>query len=120
MSLTDELQRLQELHERGALSDAEYAQAKAALLKNPPAQRGDGPAPSPRGGRDLLGEAAKTWVNFYIAMTVIGLVIAAIFFLAFWLPEWNRMQEKHEQFDREWNKARQEQDEFRQRHFPGP
>ena len=32
MSVTDELERLQLLHERGSLSDAEYAQAKARAL----------------------------------------------------------------------------------------
>lgn len=32
MSVTDELERLQSLRERGALSDAEYAQAKARAL----------------------------------------------------------------------------------------
>ena len=32
MSLTDELHRLGELHERSVLTDAEFAQAKAGLL----------------------------------------------------------------------------------------
>ena len=32
MSVTDELERLQALRERGAISDAEYAQAKARAL----------------------------------------------------------------------------------------
>lgn len=32
MSLTDELERLQSLRERGALSEAEYARAKASVL----------------------------------------------------------------------------------------
>ena len=32
MSVTDELERLQSLRERGALSEAEYAQAKARAL----------------------------------------------------------------------------------------
>src|SRR5262245_37860243 len=35
MSLTDELQRLRELHQSGALSDEEFTQAKAALIGNP-------------------------------------------------------------------------------------
>ena len=34
MSLADELQKLQQLHKNGGLTDEEYAQAKAALLKN--------------------------------------------------------------------------------------
>ena len=33
MNITDELQKLQTLHESGALTDAEYAEAKAQVLK---------------------------------------------------------------------------------------
>lgn len=40
MSLTDELQRLHQLHRDGALTDDEFAQAKARLL-----QAADAPAP---------------------------------------------------------------------------
>ncbi len=36
MSLADELQKLQALHARGALTDQEYAQAKDALLNGRP------------------------------------------------------------------------------------
>ncbi len=35
MSLADELQRLEQLHQRGALSDDEFARAKARLLSMP-------------------------------------------------------------------------------------
>src|SRR5262249_61692412 len=37
MGIAEELQRLHELHQRGALTDEEFAQAKAALLAGPPA-----------------------------------------------------------------------------------
>jgi hypothetical protein len=30
------------------------------------------------------------------------------------------MQKEHEQFDREWNKTQQDQEEFRKRNFPEP
>lgn len=40
MSLSNELERLQRLHDSGTLSDEEFAQAKAALLSNPPPQGG--------------------------------------------------------------------------------
>jgi len=43
MSLTDELERLQALRERGALSEAEYERAKERVLGDAP---GAGPAPS--------------------------------------------------------------------------
>ncbi|MBN2577363.1 MAG: DUF4870 domain-containing protein [Pirellulales bacterium] len=36
MSLSDELQKLQQLHQSGALSDEEFAQAKAKLLNQQP------------------------------------------------------------------------------------
>ena len=51
MSLSDEIERLQRLHESGALSDEEFAQAKAALLNNK----------VPSGGFQVPGGAAKWW-----------------------------------------------------------
>jgi len=35
MSLTEELSKLEQLHERGALTDTEFAQAKSRLLRPP-------------------------------------------------------------------------------------
>jgi len=61
-----------------------------------------------------------------IGVFVVMAIFAAIFFFGFWLPRWIEMGEKRkemelrqQEFDREWNKARQEQEEFRKRHFPG-
>jgi hypothetical protein len=54
-----------------------------------------------------------------IGLAVVVVLIGAIFFFGFWLPGWMEMQKKHEQFDRDWNKTRQEQEEFRRRNFPG-
>ena len=42
MSVSEELERLQALRERGALSEAEYAQAKARVLGGAPAGAGAG------------------------------------------------------------------------------
>ena len=36
MNIADELQKLQQLHQSGAISDEEYAAAKAKLLDSPP------------------------------------------------------------------------------------
>ena len=36
MDIADELQKLQQLHDSGAISDEEFAQAKAKLLTTPP------------------------------------------------------------------------------------
>jgi hypothetical protein len=52
MSIVEELARLEELHRRGALSEAEYAQAKALLLAG-----GAPPAPSP--GEPLAAQLAE-------------------------------------------------------------
>lgn len=38
MSMSDELGKLQDLHQRGALTDDEFARAKARLLDGPAAQ----------------------------------------------------------------------------------
>ncbi len=46
MALSDELDKLQDLHQRGALTDAEFARAKARLLDESAAP-GASPAPSP-------------------------------------------------------------------------
>jgi uncharacterized protein len=43
MGLSDELERLHELHERGALSDDEYTVAKAAVIRAERAEGGNAP-----------------------------------------------------------------------------
>jgi phage shock protein PspC (stress-responsive transcriptional regulator) len=42
MSVSDELERLQALRDQGALSEAEFAQAKARVLGGAPGSAGDG------------------------------------------------------------------------------
>jgi len=42
MSVAEEIKRLHELHQAGALSDEEYAQAKARLLNSETSAPGDG------------------------------------------------------------------------------
>lgn len=44
MSLTEELKKLQELHERGALSDQEFGRAKAQLLDSAGTTKNDAPS----------------------------------------------------------------------------
>jgi phage shock protein PspC (stress-responsive transcriptional regulator) len=44
MELSDELAKLQELHQRGALSDEEFARAKARLLGTPAGAHAPSPA----------------------------------------------------------------------------
>ena len=76
MSLADELRKLQELRDGGTLSAEEFAQAKASLLEKPT--------------RNPLGDAARMWVTYRIVTTIIGLILAAIFFFGFFLPRWNQ------------------------------
>jgi phage shock protein C len=45
MALSDELAKLDELHQRAALSDDEFARAKARVLEGPAAQPGAAAAP---------------------------------------------------------------------------
>lgn len=60
-----------------------------------------------------------------VAGVVLGVLFVGIFFFGFWLPGFlevrkkhDEMEQRHRDFDREWNKARQEHEDFRQRHFP--
>jgi len=46
MAISEELAKLQDLHQQGALSDEEFSRAKARVL-NDSASPGDGPRPSP-------------------------------------------------------------------------
>jgi hypothetical protein len=77
MNVTDELERLSQLHRDGALDDAEFAQAKARLLNEsiskPPSDRS-------------LGEAANRYVTFQIVMGVLAFIVALIVFLNVILP----------------------------------
>jgi hypothetical protein len=54
VSLVDELQKLQDLHRSGALSDEEFARAKKALLEGPSASPAD-----PQLGRHLSDQLAE-------------------------------------------------------------
>lgn len=84
MSLTDELSKLAALHQSGALTEDEFQQAKARLLK-PSRDTDDAKTfttlrrmESPR--ENSLGEAANRYVSFKMIMTVISLLIFLFFF----------------------------------------
>jgi len=70
MSIADELQKLQQLHESGAISDEEFAQAKAKLLNPPPSS---GPT-SPASSADQE-QQTKQWAMFlHLSQLVVFLV----------------------------------------------
>jgi hypothetical protein len=89
MDLADELQKLKVMHDTGSLRDEEFAQAKGVLLAEQ-SDRYRAPEHAPEPGTSL-GNVANKWVNLQIVLAVVGLIVAAIFFFAFWLPQWNRV-----------------------------
>ena len=99
MELADEIRRLKELHDEGALTDDEFSQAKAALLDG---VTDDSPSTPWGPGRsdDGLGIAARRWVNLQIVIVIVGLVLALVFIFAFFLPSWRKSRDE---FDRRWN-----------------
>jgi len=83
MSLTDELSKLAALRQSGALTEAEFQQAKAKLLE-PTRDTGDADTldslrrlQNPRD--NSLGEAANRYVSFKMIMSVISLLIILLF-----------------------------------------
>lgn len=99
MELTDEIRKLKELHVDGTLTDAEFAQAKAALLGGLTSsrQRSD-PDSSPE--ESSIGTAAKNFVKFQIVMGIVGVVLSLLFFFGFFLPQWNK---RSEEFEKRWS-----------------
>ena len=104
MGLVDELAKLDSLKKSGALSEAEFQQAKTKLLQSEgPVER---PAEEERFSEEILhsnryressddddqslGKAANRYVSYQIVMGVIGLVLALIFFFGVFLPSFNQ------------------------------
>jgi serine/threonine-protein kinase len=58
---------------------------------------------SPR-SEGTIGQAANRFVRFHIVMTIVTLIIMAIFFFAFFLPQWNKAQRDFEQSNKEFQK----------------
>ncbi len=78
MNITDDLERLSQLHRDGTLNDMEFAQAKSRLLS-------ESQPSEPQSGRSL-GEAANRYVTFQMVMAVVGTVVALIIFFKVMLP----------------------------------
>src|SRR5688500_13514948 len=70
MGVGDELQRLQQLHESGALNDEEFAQAKAQLLSQPvPSYNGHAKDPA------ALEAETRQWAMFIHLSQFMGFLI---------------------------------------------
>jgi len=78
MSLASELQRLAELRTSGALTEAEFLQAKAKLLERDHGHDDGAGDPKPN---ESLGRAANRYVTFQMVMAVIGILIFLFVFL---------------------------------------
>ena len=83
--LTQELEKLARLHDSGALTDEEFAQAKSAALS----RKEDRPDTSEEQNSESLGKAANRYVTFQIAMTVVGLIVFVLVFVLMFLPRLN-------------------------------
>jgi hypothetical protein len=76
MNITDELERLGQLHQDGMLNDAEFALAKSRLLNDDP----------PGGADRSLGEAANRYVTLQMVMAGVGVILFLIFVFKVMLP----------------------------------
>jgi Short C-terminal domain len=64
MNLSEELEKLRQLHQTGALSAEEFAQAKAKLLNAPPAALAATPGPALVVDPVLLERDTRQWAMF--------------------------------------------------------
>ena len=74
MSIADEIERLSQLHQSGALTDAEFAAAKRRLIG------GEGGEP------DTLGQAANRYVSLQAGLSVVGAIVFLIVLFTVFLP----------------------------------
>jgi uncharacterized Tic20 family protein len=73
MTIADELQKLEQLHRSGALSDEEFAKAKDALLHGPPpAPPWAGPAADPTAA---LERETRQWAMFLHLSLLAGFIV---------------------------------------------
>lgn len=111
MNVGSELEKLNQLHKQGVLSDSEFSIAKSKLLASL------GPENTVGSGVHLIGKAAYTFVNFKIISAVVGLVIFAVAFFTFFLPRFQKMEAEHEKFsqqvDADIEKSRKDMEERR-------
>ena len=89
MNVSEEIKRLHELHQAGALSDAEFAQAKAKLLSN---INLDKPDSTSGAGADAAPVRRTTWCRNSTACAVRATTAGSAASAAAWaaLPAWKR------------------------------
>jgi hypothetical protein len=108
MSVGSELEKLNQLHKEGVLTEAEFTAAKSKLLGSL------GPENTVGSGVHLMGKAAYKYVNFKIIYAVVGAVVFAVVFFTFFLPRFQKMEAENEAFSKQvqsdMNKHREEMD----------
>ena len=116
MSVGSELEKLNELRFNGVLTDAEFSVAKSSLLGE---ISREGTVDS---GVHLMGKAASKFVNLKIAAFLVGTIITAVFFFAFFMPQWYKFDRafdesrtKQKQFDKEYEKSSKEMEDFKKK-----
>lgn len=95
MSVVTELEKLNQLHKDGVLTEAEFTAAKSKLLGSLGSENTVG------SGVHLMGKAAYKYVNFTIVSAVIGLIIFGTFFFTFFLPRFLKIETDSEQFSQQ-------------------
>lgn len=76
MTIADELQKLQQLHQSGALNDAEFAAAKAEVLGRQAAEPPVNAAPPVFGGAPLdVKQQTRQWALFLHLSVLVGFVL---------------------------------------------
>ena len=87
MGIADDLEKLERLHESGALSDREFDDAKQHVLNSYSYDSADSADSDDFGDDDdSIGAAANRYVTYRIIASVAGLVVFLILLLTVFLP----------------------------------
>ena len=76
MSLADELEKLRDLRDSGALTDAEFERAKAAVLNGPPVAQTKSPPSDPPDEQNALPPWVVWLRNLALVLAAFGLLIS--------------------------------------------
>ena len=79
MGIAEEIAKLEELRNRGTLTESEFQEAKRRLLQG-----------EPQDPDDSLGRAANRFVTYQFALGIIGLVLFIILFFTLFLPMFSK------------------------------
>lgn len=94
MNISDELANLQKLHQQGALSEREFAEAKRRVLNSPaPLRPVERDSHIQRPSRpDFLSEVAKQYFLYKAVSGLAGFVFFLVIFFKFLLPMTTQFQ----------------------------